>query len=110
MTGTDPAAAPGDWTLPNLRVDVDGDWYDDGVQVTHPGIVANLRTSLRRDGAGYFIQTRARIPGARRCGLSAAIANWSLSRITISGFDSQRLAGWRTWRSRCSSIAARRRG
>jgi hypothetical protein len=34
------------------------------VQITHPGILANLRSSLRRDGQGYFIQTRVRIPVA----------------------------------------------
>jgi hypothetical protein len=48
--------------LPDLRVDVEGDWFDEGVQVTHPGILANLRGNLRRDGQGYFIQTRVRIP------------------------------------------------
>ena len=61
MTGAG-APPPGDWKLPSLRVDVNGDWYDDGVQVTHAGILANLRSTLRRDAAGYFIQTRARIP------------------------------------------------
>jgi hypothetical protein len=45
-----------------LRVDRDGDWYDEGVQVTHSGILANLRGNLRRDAEGYFIQTRVRIP------------------------------------------------
>ena len=50
------------WKLPNLRIDPDGDWYDDDVQVTHPGILANLRGNLRRDADGYFIQTRVRIP------------------------------------------------
>ena len=50
------------FTLPKLRVDVDGVWYDDDVEITHPGIVANLRGNLRRDGEGYFIQTRVRIP------------------------------------------------
>ncbi len=50
------------WSLPKLRIDVDGDWYDGDVQVTHPGILANLRSGLRRDAAGYFIQTRVRIP------------------------------------------------
>jgi uncharacterized protein len=49
-------------TLPDLRIDRDGDWYDAGVQITHPGILANLRGTLRRDAAGYFIQTRVRIP------------------------------------------------
>ncbi len=53
---------PADWALPTLRVDVNGDWFDGDVQVTHPGILANLRANLRRDGAGYFIQTRVRIP------------------------------------------------
>jgi hypothetical protein len=53
---------PDNWKLPDLRIDRDGDWYDEGVQVTHPGILANLRGNLRRDGDGYFIQTRVRIP------------------------------------------------
>jgi hypothetical protein len=57
-----PTPAPSTWTLPNLRVDVNGDWFDDDVQVTHPGILANLRGNLRRDADGYFIQTRVRIP------------------------------------------------
>ena len=51
-----------EWKLPDLRIDRDGDWYDEGVQVTHPGILANLRGNLRRDADGYFIQTRVRIP------------------------------------------------
>jgi hypothetical protein len=49
-------------TLPKLRVDREGIWYDDDVEITHPGIVANLRGNLRRDAEGYFIQTRVRIP------------------------------------------------
>src|SRR6266850_1230306 len=53
---------PTNWKLPDLRIDRDGDWYDEGVQVTHAGILANLRGTLRRDGDGYFIQTRVRIP------------------------------------------------
>jgi hypothetical protein len=60
MTPNDPI--PSHWKLPDLRVDRDGDWFDEGVQVTHPGILANLRGNLRRDDAGYFIQTRVRIP------------------------------------------------
>jgi hypothetical protein len=53
---------PDNWKLPDLRIDRDGDWYDEGVQVTHPGILANLRGNLRHDADGYFIQTRVRIP------------------------------------------------
>lgn len=47
---------------PTLRIDVNGDWFDDDVEVTHPGVLANLRANLRRDAQGYFIQTRVRIP------------------------------------------------
>src|SRR5207237_8370 len=56
------ATPPVDWKLPDLRIDRDGDWYDEGVQVTHPGILANLRNNLKKDAKGYFIQTRVRIP------------------------------------------------
>jgi uncharacterized protein len=55
---------PAGWKLPDLRIDRDGDWYDESVQITHPGILANLRGNLRRDAEGYFIQTRVRIPVA----------------------------------------------
>ena len=51
-----------EWTLPRLRVDRSGDWFDGDVQITHPGILANLRSTLRRDADGYFIETRVRIP------------------------------------------------
>jgi hypothetical protein len=53
---------PQGWTLPTLRIDRDGDWWDGDVQITHAGILGNLRGSLKRDGDGYFIQTRVRIP------------------------------------------------
>jgi hypothetical protein len=53
---------PDTWTLPEFRIDADGDWYDGDVQITHAGVLANLRGNLRRDAEGYFIQTRVRIP------------------------------------------------
>jgi hypothetical protein len=56
------AALPPGWKLPDLRVDLEGEWWDEGIQVTHPGIVANLRGNLKKDADGYFIQTRVRIP------------------------------------------------
>jgi hypothetical protein len=58
-----PELPPG-WTLPRLRVDVDGEWWDDDVQITHHGVLANLRGNLQKDHEGYFIQTRVRIPVA----------------------------------------------
>ncbi len=54
--------APAEWALPRLRIDVNGDWFDGDAQITHPGILANLRANLRRDLDGHFIQTRVRIP------------------------------------------------
>jgi hypothetical protein len=56
------ATPPSEWTLPALRVDTDGEWHDGDVQITHAGVLANLRGNLRRDADGYFIQTRVRIP------------------------------------------------
>jgi hypothetical protein len=56
------ATPPAGWKLPDLRIDVEGEWFDGDVQVTHPGILANLRGNLRKDAQGYFIQTRVRIP------------------------------------------------
>jgi hypothetical protein len=60
--GTPDATPPSQWRLPRLRIDVDGDWFDDDVLITHAGILANLRSQLKRDAEGYFIQTRVRIP------------------------------------------------
>ena len=67
------------WTLPKLRIDADGDWYDDDVEITHHGVLANLRGNLRRDGAGYFLQTRVRIP------VAVDDAPWVVARIERRG-------------------------
>jgi len=52
MTPSDPST----WTLPRLRVDKDGAWYHDDVEVTHPGILSSLRDALERDAEGYCIR------------------------------------------------------
>ena len=67
------------WTLPKLRVDVDGNWYDDDVEITHHGVLANLRGNLRRDAGGYFLQTRVRIP------VTVDDAPWVVTRIERRG-------------------------
>jgi uncharacterized protein len=54
---------PSKWTLPRLRIDRDGAWFHDDEQITHEGILANLRDGLRADAQGHFIQVGpARIP------------------------------------------------
>ncbi len=47
---------PAKWTLPRIQVNRDGEWLHEGEEITHAGILENLRRSLRRDDAGYFIQ------------------------------------------------------
>jgi len=58
-----PTSDPSTWTLPRLRIDRDGVWFHDDAEVTHPGIIANLRENLRVDGGGHFLQIGpARVP------------------------------------------------
>lgn len=73
------ATPPAEWNLPRLRIDADGTWYEDDVEVTHPGVLANLRSNLRKDTQGYFIQTRARIP------VEVEDAPFAVTRIERSG-------------------------
>jgi uncharacterized protein len=74
-----PELPPSEWKLPRLRVDVDGVWYDEDVEITHPGILANLRSNLRRDAEGYFIQTRVRIP------IEVEDVPWVVTRVELPG-------------------------
>lgn len=54
---------PAPWKLPRLRIDVEGAWFHEDAEVTHPGILDNLRDSLRVDAAGYYVQVgSARVP------------------------------------------------
>jgi hypothetical protein len=58
-----PPPDPSTWTLPKLRIDRDGLWFHDDAEVTHPGIIANLRDNLRVDEGGHFLQIGpARVP------------------------------------------------
>ena len=77
--GREGASTEHPWTLPKLHIDVNGDWYDDDVEVTHPGVLANLRSNLRRDAEGYFIQTRVRIP------VTVADVAWVVTRVERRG-------------------------
>jgi hypothetical protein len=47
---------PSTWTLPRLRIDRDGAWFHDDAEVTHAGILANLRDNLRVDERGHYLQ------------------------------------------------------
>jgi hypothetical protein len=60
MMATPDASA---WTLPRLRIDRDGAWLHEGEEVTHEGLLAGLRTNLKRDADGHFLEIGAvRVP------------------------------------------------
>jgi hypothetical protein len=57
------APDPSAWTLPRLAITRDGAWLHEGVEVTHPGIVASLWSGLRVDAGGHHLAVgRHRIP------------------------------------------------
>lgn len=58
MTATGPTPAPAAWTLPpgTFRIDRDGAWHHEGVEVTHPGLLRNLYANLRADGEAHVLQ------------------------------------------------------
>lgn len=56
MTAAPPPSDPSTWTLPRLRIDRDGAWYHEDVEVTHAGILANLREGLQRDAEGHHLR------------------------------------------------------
>jgi hypothetical protein len=66
MSRDDPLTPPSDpsaWTLPRLGINQDGAWLHEGEEVTHPGILDNLRSSLRVDRQGHYVQVgTARVP------------------------------------------------
>jgi len=51
-----PAPDPSTWTLPRLRIDRDGAWFHDDAEVTHAGILVNLRENLQVDDRGHYLQ------------------------------------------------------
>ncbi|MBI4590044.1 MAG: DUF1285 domain-containing protein [Candidatus Rokubacteria bacterium] len=54
---------PAQWKLPRLTVNREGEWFHEGEEVTHSGILADLWGNLRRDAAGYFLEVGpVRIP------------------------------------------------
>ena len=76
----DPPALPSGWKLPSLRITRDGDWLHDGEDVTHPGILANLRDNLRHDESGYHLQV-----GPIRIPVEVDDAPYVVVRLEIEG-------------------------
>ncbi len=51
-----PPSDPSSWKLPQLRITRDGAWLHDGEEVTHPGILESLRSGLRVDEQGHYLE------------------------------------------------------
>jgi hypothetical protein len=58
MTATTPGTgAVGDPGLSGaFRIDREGTWHHEGVEVTHPGVLRNLYANLQADGETYHLQ------------------------------------------------------
>ena len=58
MTMADPGpGAVGDPGLSGaFRIDREGAWWHEGVEVTHPGVLQNLYANLRADGESHHLQ------------------------------------------------------
>jgi hypothetical protein len=74
------ASDPSQWELPRLTIDRDGEWLHEGEEITHPGILANLRGNLRRDESGYFVQA-----GPLRIPVEVADAPFLVTRVEPHG-------------------------
>ncbi|HZP38250.1 MAG TPA: hypothetical protein VFE48_17325 [Methylomirabilota bacterium] len=53
---TPPPPDPSTWKLPRLRIARDGTWFHDDAEVTHEGIIANLRENLAVDEQGHYLR------------------------------------------------------
>jgi hypothetical protein len=75
-----PAPDPSTWKLPKLAIDRDGAWHAEEGEVTHPGLLASLRSSLRVDAEGYHIQI-----GPARVPVDVEDAPYSVVRVELDG-------------------------
>lgn len=71
---------PSTWTLPRLRITRDGAWLHEGEEITHPGILANLRSNLQVDAQGHFLQL-----GPTRVPVEVEAAPFVVLRVEVEG-------------------------
>lgn len=71
---------PSTWTLPRLRIDRDGAWYHDDAEVTHAGILANLRGNLQVDEQGHYLRI-----GPVRVPVEVEDAPFVVERVEVDG-------------------------
>jgi hypothetical protein len=71
---------PTKWRLPRLRIDRDGTWRHEGEEVTHAGILANLRGNLQVDADGHFLEV-----GPVRVPVEVEDAPFIVARVEVEG-------------------------
>jgi uncharacterized protein len=84
MASSDPST----WKLPRLRIDRDGEWFHEGEEVSHEGILSSLRQGLQVDPAGHFLQI-----GLVRVPVEVEDAPFVIVRFEADG------EGWALWLS-----------
>jgi hypothetical protein len=57
MTGSAPSPTGDPGLSGAFRIDRDGTWRHEGVEVTHPGVLRNLFANLRAEGETHYLQT-----------------------------------------------------
>jgi len=57
MTTSPPGPAGDPGPSGAFRIDREGAWHHEGVEVTHPGVLRNLFANLRAEGESYYLQT-----------------------------------------------------
>jgi len=71
---------PSTWKLPRLKIDRDGAWFHEDEEVTHEGILANLRSNLLADVEGHFLQI-----GSLRVPVEVEDAPFVVERVEVEG-------------------------
>jgi hypothetical protein len=75
-----PAPDPSKWTLPRVRIGADGEWYHEDEEVTHPGVLADLRARLRVDAGGHYLEA-----GPVRVPVEVETAPYAIVRVEAEG-------------------------
>jgi hypothetical protein len=66
--------------LPRVRIGRDGEWFHDDEEVTHPGVLADLRDRLRVDDGGHYLEA-----GPVRVPVEVEAAPYAIVRVEPEG-------------------------
>jgi hypothetical protein len=77
---TGPDLEPGAIPPGTFRIDRDGAWLHEGLEVTHPGVLRNLYANLRVEGDVHYLQV-----GPRRVPVQVDDAPFVVVRASVSG-------------------------